>query len=162
MTIGFAYKLTPSLTFAFDYQRIFYNEVKAVANSAGISLSAIPAEKRLGSNDGIGFGWEDMDIVKFGLQWDVNKKLSLRTGISHNTETFESSQVLFNILAPGIIRTHMSFGGTYRPAPNHEINAVYTRAFNSSITGTDPNLQGGDIILNMHQHDFMASYTYRW
>ncbi len=162
-TVGLSFDVTPSLTLAFDWQHIFYNDIRAIANTAGVGLTVLPSYRRMGLEDGIGFGWEDMDVFKVGVQWRAMDNLTLRTGFSRTKDdTFDGTEVLFNTLAPGVIRNHFAVGGTYRINQNHEINFAYTRAFSDSVTGTDPNAPGQVIKLRMDQHDGVISYTYRW
>ena len=85
--------------------------------------------------------------------------LTLRTGISHNSQTFNDDQVLFNILAPGVVRTHASVGATYQFSKNHAVNFSFTRAFSDSVTGTSVNTGTQTIKLRMDQYDGVIGYT---
>ena len=157
--LGIAWRATPALTFALDWQHIFYNEIDAIANNGNVPL--VPGV--LGGDDGAGFGWEDMDVVKFGVKWQTNEALTLFTGISHNTQTFNDDQILFNILAPGVVRTHASVGASYQFNKTHAVNFSFTRAFSSDITGGSVNLGPVQTVrLRMDQYDGVIGYAYTW
>lgn len=59
---GIAVDLTPNLTLLADYRHIWFGSVASVANP-----STNPA--LLGTDEGRGFGWDDVDVVKFGVEW---------------------------------------------------------------------------------------------
>jgi len=170
--IGMAYKPIEKLTIAFDAQRIFYGGVDSIANPL-ISVAAFHTgaggstnENSLGNSQGVGFGWEDMNVLKLGISYDYNDKLTLRTGISHNSDSFSSGEVLFNILAPGVVNTHASVGASYDYNDKLSLNFAYTHAFHADIEGTNVNhIFGGTatpINLEMDQHDLEVGLTYRF
>ena len=154
--LGIAYRATPNLTLALDWQHIWYNEIDAIANNGNVALAA----GVLGGDDGAGFSWEDMDVVKFGIQWDTSDALTLRTGISYNSQTFNDDQVLFNIPAPGVVRIHASVGASCKISENHAVNFSFTRAFSDSVTGTTVNTGTQTIKLRMDQFDGVVGHTY--
>jgi long-chain fatty acid transport protein len=81
---GFSWDVTPSVTFLADWKRIWYSDVKAVGNpflSPGL----------LGEDDGAGFGWEDIDAFKFGVQWQTTPTVALRAGYGLNDNPIPSS-----------------------------------------------------------------------
>ncbi|EGW54938.1 OmpP1/FadL family transporter [Candidatus Endoriftia persephone] len=143
--LGFSYRFTPEWTFAFDYQRIQYSEVNAVGNPA--DLVFIPGSTLLGTDDGLGFGWNDQNVYKFGVQWQYSDDLTLRAGYSYATDTFENSQALFNILAPAVIKEHFTGGFGLKLGGGHELNAAFMYAPEEQVTGTNPNTgpQTGDL-----------------
>lgn len=137
MDIGFAFDITPDLTFAFDYQRIWYSDVPAIGNPA--DLVFIPGSTLLGTDDGLGFGWEDMNIYKFGLDWRASPTLTLRAGYSRNNQVIPDDQALFNILAPATVRDHYTAGFSYRLSDKYELSGAAMYAPEEEISGTNPN-----------------------
>jgi long-chain fatty acid transport protein len=133
-TVGLAFKTTPALTFLFDVQRINYSEVKSIHNPLLPNLFT----SQLGNDDGAGFGWDDMTIYKVGVQWQSSKALTWRVGYSQGSQPIDSSQVLFNILAPGVIEKHITAGFTAAVADNQDFNFALTRALSHSVTGANP------------------------
>jgi long-chain fatty acid transport protein len=77
INIGLAYKLHPKWTAAFDYQRIGFSDIPAIANSNNFDLSPCfaPGPKPifcLGGENGLGFGWESLNVFKLGVKWDYS------------------------------------------------------------------------------------------
>jgi len=133
-TVGVAYKTTPELTFLFDVQRIMYSGIKSINNPLLPNLQT----SQLGSDNGAGFGWKDMTIYKIGVQWMSSKEWTWRAGYSTGTQPIPDSEVLFNILAPGVIQQHASLGVTRAITDKQDFNVAVTRAFSNSVTGPNP------------------------
>lgn len=160
LNVGAAYKLTPKITLAFEYDRIFYSDVASLNNSNALKPLG---NNRLGADDGLGFGWEDINVYKFGAQYDYNDDWSFRLGYSHGDEPFEGAQALFNILAPATITDHFTAGLTYRFGGGHEVNLAYMHAFENEIEGQNqPNTgsQTGNVF--MSQNELEISWGYRF
>lgn len=142
--IGVAIKPLDKLTLAADYQRISYSKVDSVGNSSRI-------QQPLGSSSGPGFGWDDINVYKLGAEYQATKELALRVGYNHGDNPVSGSDVTFNILAPGVIKDHLSLGFTYDLSEQAEVNFVYTHAFHNSVTG-DSLAFGGKETIKMHQN----------
>lgn len=154
-TAGLAFKATPELAFVFDVQRINYSQVKSIANPF-----ASPAQ--LGAENGPGFGWHDMTIYKIGVQWQSSKEWIWRAGYSKGNQPIRESEVLFNILAPGVIEQHATVGFTRVMANNNDLNFALTRAFQHSVTGPNPFDPAQTIELKMDQWQIAASYSWKF
>lgn len=146
--LGFAYKLRPDTTFSFDWQRIEFSKVRAVGNAS--DLVFMPGSILLGTPDGLGFGWQDINVYKFGVQWEYNHELTFRAGYSYSDEAVPASQALFNILAPAVVKHHYTFGIGKRLSANTELNLSFSYAPNEVLKGTNPNTgpQTGSIEMN--------------
>lgn len=125
--VGLAYKPTDKLTLAFDYVRINYNDIASVGNPAlPISSAATNTVDKLGHPDGPGFEWENQDVYKIGVAYDLNKDWTLRAGFNHgDTPIQENDSLEFNVLAPATVENHYTVGGTYRIDKNQEVNFSY-------------------------------------
>ena len=114
----------------------------------------------LGDENGAGFAWDDMTTYKFGAQWAATKKLTLRAGFSTGKQPV--SEVLFNILAPGVIEQHVTIGGTLKLKGKKEISVYLMHALSNSITGPNPmeapNQQ--EIELKMHQFELGFEFSF--
>lgn len=155
--VGVAYKVQPDVTLVADWQRIFYGEVKSLNNPNGV----LPGPGNLlGSDNGLGFGWNDIDIYKIGVQWDYSPQLTLRAGVSHADQLFENGQALFNVLAPATVRTHASLGMTYRVDRDSALTVSYTHAFEEEIQGTSPLVGGQTGHVRMDQHELEVSWAW--
>ncbi len=168
-TIGMAWKINPAHTIAFDIQEIFYSDVKSVGaplnpsmnNCAGFVFGGgNPANSQdcLGGSNGSGFGWEDMTIYKLGWQWAANPTWTVRAGVSQGDQPIPSSEVLFNILAPAVMETHVTAGFTWNMNPTTEISVAGMYAPEKSQSGPNPLAAGSQTIeLTMRQYELEAS-----
>jgi len=160
VTAGLSFKATPEVTLVLDWQRIFYSDVKALSNS---NNSGIAPGNLLGADDGLGFGWNDIDIIKLGVQWEYSPKLTLRAGASHADQLFDNGESLFNVLAPATVRTHASLGMTYRFDKSSAISLAYTRAFEEKIKGQNPSFTGPQTgSVQMDQHELEVSWSWQF
>ncbi|WPL16999.1 Outer membrane protein transport protein (OMPP1/FadL/TodX) [Thiorhodovibrio winogradskyi] len=125
VNVGLAFKPRQDITLAFDIQHIWYSDVDALGNNTTSNLSLCLAGQTqhcLGANDGPGFGWEDMTVYKFGVQWDYKPDLTFRAGYSYGEQPVPSESVLFNVLAPAVIEQHFTLGLTKQIGKNMELN----------------------------------------
>jgi long-chain fatty acid transport protein len=166
LNLGLAYKIKPNLTVAFDYQRIFYEEIDAIANSNDNDISSCftagpKPETCLGGKDGLGFGWDSMDVFKLGLRYDYNEKMSFMGGASYNTEFSSGRQALFNILAPATVRWTLTLGATYRHSASDEFNLAFAYMPKEEVNGTSPSItQGQTGSIYMEQMDIELSWNH--
>jgi long-chain fatty acid transport protein len=157
---GIVVRPLKALDVAVDTQRINYSEVRSVANPMLPNLQAA----RLGENDGAGFGWKDMTTVKVGVQYRAAPRLVLRAGYSYGEQPIPESEMMFNILAPGVIEQHMSAGFTEAVGARGALHVAVTRALSHSVSGPNPleapNQQ--QIRLTMSQWDYEIGYSIRF
>jgi long-chain fatty acid transport protein len=127
-SVGVAFNPAPAWTVAADYQRINYSGVPSVGNP---SQPVAP----LGAANGPGFGWHDIDIFKLGVAWQMNSQLVLRAGYNHGQNPIQPADVTFNILAPGVMTTHYTFGFTHTLSASDELTGALMIAPRQSVTG---------------------------
>jgi len=107
---GIAVQATPALLIAADIMRIQYSDVDSIANSA---FNLFELGYPLGSDNGPGFGWEDMTVYKIGFEYQLNPKLILRAGYNHGKAPIPDKETLFNVLAPATVEDHLTLGATW-------------------------------------------------
>ena len=163
-TVGAAYAIPDTaLTVTADVQYILYGAVDSISNSGAQNFtSTCVGTKALGASEGCGFGWDNQSVLKMGVIYDGIDSLVLRAGYSYNTQVYEDTENMFNILAPAVVRQHVSVGGTYTFSENHSMNIAYTHAIRGDLSGTHPNQPNGRVYHNMDQHDLILGYTYKW
>ncbi|WP_198266238.1 OmpP1/FadL family transporter [sulfur-oxidizing endosymbiont of Gigantopelta aegis] len=137
--IGIAWKATDQLLVGFDVQQINFSDVKSIGNelNSGPNNSGNPMfnpANYLGTNNGSGFGWDDMTVYKLGGEYQWNKQLTLRAGYSYADQPISKSETMFNILAPAVIEEHASLGMTYVLPQGSEISMYYYHAFSNKVT----------------------------
>ncbi len=141
-TVGLALRPTKAWLIALDFQRIFYDDAPSVNNpSSWIGFCPPPpmgAGQRnycLGADSGAGFGWQNIDVWKIGVQYQLNAKWTLRGGYNHSDNPIRPEDVTFNILAPGVVKDQWHVGSTYRLDDKSEITGAFMYAQNNSVTG---------------------------
>ncbi len=116
---GLALMPSSTLTIALEVQRALYGEEKATGNGFDEFLAE---GHRLGSKDGPGFGWNNIDIFKLGITWVATPALRLRAGYSYNTQLLESSDTLLAFIAPNSVQQHFTAGATIQLARSWELS----------------------------------------
>ena len=172
-TIGVAFKASPKVTLAFDVQQIYYSDVNSIANDMMPALAYLQPPTPdpnylLGKPLGAGFGWDDMTVYKFGLQWERTEQWAYRFGYSYgeqpisDSKTYSGSSAMFNILAPGVVEQHATFGLTYTFENQGELDFSFMYAFENDVTGintfSDPPPQL--ITLTMSQWELGIGYSW--
>lgn len=161
--IGIAYHPVPQLALSADVQRIEYGDVKSVANP--FSVQSLFAGNIFGSSNGVGFGWDSINVYKLGALYQYSPALILRAGYSHSDQPVPASQTLLNILAPGVIQDHASIGATWQVDQHSELSVAYTHGFNNRVKGRNSipaNFGGGEATLEMNQHILALAYGYKF
>jgi long-chain fatty acid transport protein len=157
-TVGVAIKPTESAAILFDVQQIYYSEIKSVGNPLLPNL----ASARLGEPGGAGFGWRDMTTYKFGGQFQAGDAWTWRVGYSFGEQPIPSSEMLFNIIAPGVIEQHLTFGFSKKVGGKQEVSFALMHAFSHAVDGPNPLEAPGrqSIELKMNQWEFAFGLTF--
>lgn len=168
-TVGLAANVLEDVTLTFDYQRINYEDVKAISNpSTSYLMDSMMGEpdKRLGGANGAGFGWSDVDVFKLGVQWQATPKLQLRAGWNRGDNPISSEDALFNTIAPGVVENHYTAGFSYAFNKNHELHGAFMYAPEVEVHGDNPLFaaQGIDqqLTIRMKQYEATVGYTYKF
>jgi long-chain fatty acid transport protein len=161
ITAGVAYDVLPTLTLLLDYKHIFYSDVPAIADSSAYTGT------QLGASGGPGFGWRDVDVISVGAEWRVMPNITLRAGYAHNTNPIRSTDVTFNILAPGIVTDQISAGMTYdfNKQMSFDLAMVFAPRHDTSGAEVLPGygtIAGSNIDLAMSQFQVTLGATYKF
>lgn len=157
-SIGAAYRFTPALTVAADVERINYADVRSIANALDLSQG-------LGTTNGSGFGWQDINIYRLGVTYEASPKLSLRAGYSYNDQPIKKDQTFLNILAPGVVQNHISVGATWKIDANQDVSLAYTHALEKELKGSGSipaGFGGGEANLKMNQNILGVAYSFKY
>ena len=161
--IGAALKVTPKLTVATDVQRIQYSDVNSVGNT--FDVNQVMQGHPFGSQQGPGFGWDDINVYKLGITYQAHPKWVLRAGYSHNDQPISNDQTFLNILAPGVVQDHVSVGATWNMDQHQELSVAYTHALEKDVKGNQSipaTFGGGEANLKMSQDILGFSYGYKF
>lgn len=139
--IGTSYRFTDTFLVAMDVTYTFYEDVAAISN-IGPNLAGDPAgplgseDRRLGLDNGLGFGWTNQTVLKIGTEYLYSEKLILRAGWNYGKSPInEDREIIFNLLAPASTQHHLTLGGTYKWSSDIELNMSYIHAFEYEQSG---------------------------
>lgn len=160
--LGISYRLNDLVTLHYDTDHTNYRDVDSVGNpisnlfvcpTAGFGGSDVGS--CLGGDRGAGFGWNDVTAHKFGVAWKTaaNSPWTFRAGASHAQNPVESQEVLFNVLAPGVIERHFTFGTSYLMQNGREFSLMLMYAPEEQVKGRNSFDPTQTIELRMHQFE---------
>ena len=142
-TVGASFRPTSQWLIALDFERIFYDDAPSVSNPLALIYPCLPPQfggqnvraNCLGGDNGAGFGWQNVDVWKIGVQYMLNDKWTLRAGYNHTQNPITPPNVTFNMIAPGVVQNQYSAGTTYRIDRDSEVTGSFMFAANNSVTG---------------------------
>ncbi|MCW9024319.1 MAG: outer membrane protein transport protein [Gammaproteobacteria bacterium] len=156
-TLGVKFKATPELNVMFDVQQINYSDIASISNENGSGGGT----GVLGASNGRGFGWEDMTVVKLGVDYQVNNDLVVRAGYSSGDQPIGADDTAFNLIAPAVIEDHLTLGATWTLANKGELSAYYMHAFENEVIGTT-NVPGTSGAANIKMDQDALGIAYGW
>ncbi len=131
---GISINLGSSSVLHYDIEHTSYSDIDSVGNPMA-NLFNCPAAGAggtdssycLGGSNGAGFGWDDMTIHKIGYQWEPGQleDWTFRLGFSHGSQPIEKSEVLFNMMAPGVIENHFTAGFSHKMDSGREYSLTF-------------------------------------
>jgi long-chain fatty acid transport protein len=165
--LGISFKGSNNARLNLDIEHIQYSDIRSVgnpmANLAGCptaGLGGMDFESCLGGSNGAGFGWEDMTVVKLGVELNPDDLTTWRFGYSYGEQPIQGADVLFNILAPGVMEQHFTVGLTKRKPNGGAWNFSMMYAPTNTVEGVNMFDPTQTIELEMSQFEFEVSY--RW
>lgn len=163
---GVSLKPTPKLTIAFDSARILYADIRSIHNQGPRNvpgLSGLPytydSSTFLGKDNGMGFGWDNQQVYKFGIDYKLNSAWILRGGYNYGHTPIPNEQLTFNTLAPATVERHYTVGFTYSPDKNSEITFAYLHAMGKKQSSCRNNIVNC-VNIQMFQNVFELSYAW--
>jgi long-chain fatty acid transport protein len=155
---GLSWDISKQFTTTFDIEHIRYSQINALGNPFLPNLLVT----RLGEKDGPGSGLRDMTIFKFGAQWRQNESWVWRAGVSYGAQPIPNSEVLLNILTPGVQEIHLTTGFSYALYKDDELSFAFTYSPPNSIKGKNPLSPGQSIELESEQLSLQFAWTRRF
>lgn len=128
--LGFAYKITPSLTLAGDAMQIMWGSINSLGNN--VTSNILP----LGGVNSSGLGWKNQTLGRIGLNYAINESWTIRGGYSQGTEILQGSQLALNVISPITTTSHATIGTTWSMGEGYELSAMYGYAFNNKVNNT--------------------------
>ena len=105
---------------------------------------------------------DNMLILKLGYQWSTSDDMTWRAGVSHGEQPIAATEVMFNILAPAVMKTHITGGLTMKMGSDTELNLAAMYAPSSEVTGANPLAPDQNITLEMSQWELEASWSWKY
>lgn len=165
--LGLAIEINDRSTLAFDVQHIFYEDADAIGNpgtsdpAAGLfACAGGDLSSCLGGSNGAGFGWEDMTIYKLGYQVQTSNDMVWRFGVSYGEQPIPNNEVTLNILAPGVMETHVTGGFSKTLANGNDLSFALMYAPEKCVNGPSAFNPGQTVELCMDQ--FQLEIGYSW
>jgi len=164
---GVSWVASDTLRVNFDVELTQFSEVDSVgnpmANMTGcptLPFGGTDLESCLGGGNGAGFGWDDMTTYKLGFEWQTDEKNTWRFGYSYGEQPIQEADVLFNILAPGVMEQHVTVGWTTQRANGGAWNFSFMYAPSNDVTGPSMFDPTQTIKLEMDQLEFEVGFTF--
>ncbi|WP_415227644.1 OmpP1/FadL family transporter [Psychromonas sp.] len=148
MQIGTAWEMQPDLILFADIQHIAYSDVPAIGNKSENLFDCMHlagSQSCLGGSSSTGFGWNDMTVYKIGLQWDM-LTTTWRLGYSYADQPVDQDELLFNILAPGVVKEHFTAGFSKTLTTDFVLHGAFMYAPENTVSGNNTlsGLDGSD------------------
>jgi long-chain fatty acid transport protein len=154
---GVAYDMRPNLTLMADYKRIWFSSVASLHNPS-TNFPGAP----FGSDNGPGFGVQDVDVIKLGLEWKTSPKLTLRAGYSYNTAPIKARDADINIITLGVVQHHITGGLKYQVTQNWDVELAAMYAPKATVTGSELLFPARSVEIEMSQFEFTVGAVYRF
>jgi len=164
---GLSFLATDAVRVNLDVEFTAFSEVDAVGNPMAnmVTCPTLPfggtdLESCLGGERGAGFGWEDMTTYKIGLEWATDSNNVWRFGYSYGEQPIQAADVLFNILAPGVMEQHLTLGWTHGRANGQQFSMSFMYAPEKTVSG--PNMFDPTQTLDLTMSQFEFEFAYRF
>jgi long-chain fatty acid transport protein len=173
---GLSFLATDNMRINFDIEFTQFSEVSSVGNPLANIFNCFTANPAvapetsgcLGGPEGAGFGWDDMTTYKLGLEWGQDQNNTWRFGYSYGEQPIQSADVLFNILAPGVMEHHFTVGWTRQMAGGGALTLSFMYAPTVDVSGPNifdftpaaPTTPPQTIELSMDQFEFEVAYQF--
>lgn len=128
--IGLAWDASPRWQFLVDLQKIWYSDIPAISNSQS-------AAGKFGSDNGPGFGWDDVTAYKVGVRFEAGPHWTLRGGYSVHDSPLPRP-LLFNVIALSTFEEQINGGISYRMDGHNSLEAGFTWSTRQTHEGPNP------------------------
>jgi long-chain fatty acid transport protein len=174
--IGMSFHPNEKLVIAADIQQINFSSIASVGNPGPSAADpddfnplcpgADTDECKVGGDLGLGFGWDDQTVYKIGAAYTIDDHWTVRGGYNYGKAPVPDDQILFNLLAPGVVEHHLTLGATYKQSENIEWSFSYVHAFENCVNGptafgpTGAPVDGSNASACMYQNALGVSIGY--
>jgi long-chain fatty acid transport protein len=93
----------------------------------------------------------------------------LRAGYNHSDNPIQGRDVTFNIIAPGVVKDHLTLGFSYKLSGDSELTMAYMHAFKNSVEASSlfnafmpPGVTAGTEKIQMYEDSLGIAYSVKW
>lgn len=122
LSIGTGYS-TETFDFALDFRQVFYESTEGFSEKGWSETASVK-----------GFGWKDMSVVSFGVQYKGLEKVPVRLGYTYSTNPIKKELAFFSTPATAIIKNAFQAGLGYVFSDKLTLNAVFHYGTSSGET----------------------------
>ena len=121
-SVGLGYSAS-MFDFALDYRYVDYANTNGFENSGWTQTASVA-----------GFGWESINIISTGLQYNGINKLPVRIGYTYSSNPIQEDLVFFSTPATAIIKHAFQFGFGYAVTNNIDLNVTLHHGSSAGAT----------------------------
>ncbi|MCX6163759.1 MAG: outer membrane protein transport protein [Ignavibacteriae bacterium] len=147
-SIGFGFKYAPNdkLRLGFDFEWINWSKsfdkmVLTLRNGTNDNINRMMGQGGPGQPDFVVdflLNWKDAIILKFGGEYDLSKKSTIRLGYAYGTNPVPSETVI--PIIPAVLEHHIMAGFSYLLTKDFMANMGVEYGLNNKVTGSNPHL----------------------
>ena len=104
------------------------------------------------------------------MEWEASSRLTLRAGYSYTDGPIQPRDVMFNIIAPAVVKSHYTAGAKFKVTDSLDVEFQGMYAPSESVVGTElpfatafgfpaPNNR---VEIEMHQYEITAGLVYHF
>jgi len=158
-TAGFSWEVAKDFTVMGDVKQILFNNIKSIGNPMLPNLM----QSLMGTDEGAGFGWENIMVYKLGFNYAGVDTWEFRCGVSFGENPVQGSEVMFNILAPGVIQNQLALGLSKEVgSKGNQFHLAVNYALNNDVKGANPMdpPSGQTIEIEMNQLEVELGFSF--
>ncbi|MGC2963691.1 MULTISPECIES: OmpP1/FadL family transporter [unclassified Paraburkholderia] len=146
--VGIAYRPTPQWLLGFDWIRFNYAKTHVLGNPLNFSAP-------LGAVNGSGNGFTNVNAYRFGVQYAVTDRLTVRGGFEIADQVMTSDNTSFTFIVPVTDNRTYTLGATYRMGKDSELSFSYAISPRVQAHGT-----GASTGVDPYAQNNVVSFTY--
>ncbi|HWK63246.1 MAG TPA: outer membrane protein transport protein [Eoetvoesiella sp.] len=146
--IGVAFRPTPKWLLGFDWIRFNYGDTHVLGNPVTFA-------EPLGSPNGAGQGFNNINAYRFGVQYDLTDRITVRGGFEYTDQLMSSDNTGFGFLVPVPANRTYTLGGTYKIDKSSALSFSWAISPRVQVTGT-----GISTGANPYAQDNVISFSY--
>lgn len=146
--VGIAFRPTPRWLLGFDWVRFNYGKTHVLGNPINLSVP-------LGNVDGSGLGFSNINAYRFGVQYAVTDRFTIRGGFEIADQIVTPGNTGFTFLVPVTANRTYTIGATYRIGITSDLSFSWAISPRVQVDGT-----GVSSGINPYSQSNVASFTY--